>query len=196
MTAKRFFPWLDIFLFGGIGLFGVVVAILATLNRNNTWWGILLAWVVVSAFIAVAVTVVWGKLASRPNFITRHGVAVWTGGIEEITQQMVEQAFIDYALLMDNVTIDGITITREKLYAMYEKVMVEWSGARVSSIGNGWFIKDAAGLTKDFGILVWWPGSIRSSALFHELHHIVWREILGKQPDYDHKEVAWWRLLA
>lgn len=195
MTSKRFIPWTDMFLFGGIGLFSVIVSFLVTLNDSNSWVGKLIIWAVTLTFLGVAAFVIYGKFATRPDFITRHGVAVWKSGVEEVTPELMEKAFEDYAALVVGKTVSGKTVTRKSLDALYQKIMVEWSCARVSSIGNGWFIKDAAGLTKDHGILVWWPGTVSSSALFHEIHHIVWREILGEPSDHNHMALEWWDII-
>lgn len=196
MTYKQFTPWTDIFLFGGISLFGVVVAILVSLRPDNAWWGVLMTWVVVAAILAVSTVVLHGKFSSRPDYITKHGVAVWNKGIVEITPELMEQAFENYTDKVGGVLFEGTVITRDMLQRLYQRMLVEWSRDRVSDIGNGWLLTGKAGLAKNCGILVWWPGRLGASALLHEIHHTVWDEILKKPADYNHAALDWWRILG
>jgi hypothetical protein len=78
---------------------------------------------------------------------------------------------------------------------MLKGAQIQWSRGLISSIGLGWKVKDKAGLQSGRCIKVHWPGMIKHSALFHELHHMVDEIVFGREPDYEHQRTKWWELI-
>jgi hypothetical protein len=78
---------------------------------------------------------------------------------------------------------------------MLRGARIEWSSKPITLVGRFWSVRDKAGLQQGKGVMVHWQGSVLTSALFHELHHMVDEIILKRGPDYKHEDKEWWDLV-
>jgi hypothetical protein len=146
-------------------------------------------------FIAVFLLFFFRWYNSRPNYFTKHGTAIWMDGINAVYRARMEHALDYYIAKLLELAKNQMTDLKGKLPFMLKGASIEWSRKLISSMGIGWKVKDKAGLQSGKNIKVHWPGSIKNSTLFHELHHMVDEVVLGLGPDYEHKRTQWWNLI-
>lgn len=189
---KKYFPWADLFLYGGLALASIISVIIAACTTQEWSIGKIMPLVLVPlAFTGIATLVVLKKLSTKPDFMTKQGVHVWSGGIKEVTKDLMERA-IDYYI---EKLPEKSLIHEEELRIMFFGSKIEWTKSRIGLIGIGWAVKDVAGLQQRRSVVVEWKGSIRKSALFHEFHHMVDEIVKGIPPDYKHENEYWWKII-
>jgi hypothetical protein len=144
---------------------------------------------------ALGVIVIIGiyTIGNAPSYYTKHDVAVWTNGINQITKDLMEAALDTY---IERVCLHRPDIKKEALLDMYSRMMVVWFTDTVGAVGIGYSLHDKEGLRGGYVIHLHWTGSVTSSALFHEVHHMVDDVILHKPSDYQHTDKAWWTVIG
>jgi len=145
-------------------------------------------------FLIVFIVVFFRWESSEPDYITKHGTAVWTDGLPIIDRERMEQALDFYIRKLPSYA-SQVEISTEQLEYMLKGAQIEWSRKKISAIGIGWQVKDKAGLQSGKAIKVYWSGSIVNSALYHELHHMVDEIVIGLPPDYKHERTGWWSII-
>lgn len=194
---RRFIPWTDIVLYGGLALVSTAGSLWAAFTPQEWTVGAIVAAIAVPlAFIIVASVVIGGKLLSRPDYEV-HGMAVWQDGVSGINMKVrmdkAIQHFVDtFPDIAQAHGFDG-RIQTEVLNRLLDGSRCEWRTRRLSIVSRwGWSVKDAAGLQSGRSIMVQWLGSITDSAWHHELGHMVRQKVLGKDIDYQHEDEKWW----
>jgi hypothetical protein len=188
-TCKKFVPWMDLILYGGIALASVVGALIAIATPQEWDVGKVVVLIIVPlAFITLALIVCLTKYFSKPDFITTHSAAIWTGGIKEITQDKMNQVLSEFCLEINKEFCTGL----ECVINMLSGSKIIWKKGSLSYIGVGWQVKDKAGLQQGSTVIVQWNTGILDSALVHELGHMFRQQILGRPIDYIHADKAFW----
>ena len=118
------------------------------------------------------------------------GIAVWANGlpVDKLKMEKAIEFFI-------NEFSAKVGLNKLVLTYMLASSTVEWRNTKLSILG----FDKATGYQKGKSIILYWPGSIEHSALFHELVHLVdeeWRKTnnLPYKKDSDHNH-AWWVFL-
>lgn len=124
--------------------------------------------------------------AVAPTFVTSHGTHVTTNGIEEITPEYMELALDFYILWMPGL----YEVHAEGIEQMLKHADIEWLPDLVEYNGKRFY-----GLQWQRWCIVYWPGAIHKSVLFHELHHMMDELIFKKSPDYNHENIRLWSTL-
>lgn len=190
---RRFIPWTDIAVYGGLALVAVAGAIFAALTPQEWPVGKVFAVMAVPlAFVVLAIIVIGGKWQARPDYISRTSAAIWTvlgsPGMSDMDKALWH--FINEIVLHADVSYD-------QAGDMISTASIEWRKGKVGAIGFGWHVKGKAGLQQGKHILLEWPGSIKESVLFHELGHMVQELVLKRPaPDYWHEDVDFWEIIS
>jgi len=191
---KKKLPWIDFILYGGLAFLMLVVSIVLLIVGIPL--PALIALILTTlGFIIVFLLFFFRWYNSRPDYFTKHGTAVWKDRIGAVYKGRVEHAIDYYITKLPEIARTEKVELRERLPFMLKGASIEWSGKLISSVGLGWKVKDKAGLQSGKCIKVYWPGSIKNSALFHELHHMVDEIVFGHAPDYKHERTSWWNLI-
>jgi len=188
MFHKKF-PWMNFVVFGSLALLadGLFIYTLAT---GQSWVPDLVAGLSTAGFNAVAAVVMLKWYLTRPDYVTRHRAAVWTGGAC-ISKMLMDDALDFFVTEMVKYNTNP-EILRSQLVNMLDGTCIEWSKKKISAIGIGWAVKDKAGLQSGKNIMVHWPGCVSDSALFHELFHEIDEIVFRISPDYAHTRANWW----
>jgi len=202
---RRYIPWVDILLYGGMAVLAVAAEVFVLFFAEGvTVVGHTVMGAATAAFISVAAVVLLKRYTSRPDYIDNHGVAVWTGGVHVLRDDLrvyrVMQFFAQRlpALMVAEFPayLHGNAVTTESILNMYYGMRIEWRRKPLNVMSRwGWTMKDKAGLQQGKGVKLHWKGSVVDSALYHELLHAVDELILQQPPDYKH-EKAWWKLIV
>jgi len=198
---RRRLPIIDILVYGGLGLFAVIAAIIAFVTPQE--WdaaklGILIG--VCGGMLVLCIVVLLSKALRRPSYITKQGVAVYAvneGTLQDKTNWSPTELDVVDALdfFVRNLPRYLPEVHENDLINMLKDSVVEFQEKPVGAIGIGWLVKDKAGLQQGKAMLVQWPGTIARSAFFHELMHMVDEcclQVKGWKPDYEHtKEPLW-----
>lgn len=161
----------------------------------------------VVSFMIVTAGLAFGRMIKRglqrPDFITKHGTAVWVDGVEAINLALMDRALDRFLEVMAQEQREA---SPDELAKMLARTSVEWKRGRVSLIASGYELRDKAGIQHGYKIMVQWPGNIADSALYHELLHEVNQMIrlprLKTAEERDnfhlenmrHAEASWWHL--
>jgi len=196
----------DILMFGGVALFFLIVTIGAILTKQEWPWAkILVLTVVDMAGVGICALYFIKKWMARPDYVTKHGVAFWTNGVDDATKELMEKALDHF---IEQIQIEGhqFNIPEASLREMLARTGVEWNSGRVSLITTRYELTDKAGIQHGYRLLVQWRGSIADSAFYHELLHEV-NEFIRlprlktneemvefRLEDIQHLESEYWRL--
>jgi hypothetical protein len=198
---RRFIPWTDIAVYGGLAVLSVVGAVWAALTPQE--WevgGIVVLIVVPLAFVVLAGVVVGRKLLSRPSFVVR-GMGVWTcpGQGEHIKSRMdaalAHLIHVFPSIMRGRGFAEGMEPGKlgDALKDLLIGARCMWREGPLTVFSRlGWAVKDKAGLQSGKSIMVQWTGTISGSAWHHEIGHMVRQLVLKKQPDYKHEDREWW----
>jgi len=202
---RRYIPWEDWLLFGGMAAGATLGSVCAALTPQEFPLGKIVTLISVPlAFIVIAVIVLVSKYRSRPSFVDQHGISVWNGDVKNITRASFE-ANVNFFIatlprLIRSQFPDGALehrVTGEQLDKMFDGARVEWQKGAITLLSKwGWSIKDKAGLQQGKAIRVQWGRTIADSALFHECLHMVDELVLQRAPDYAHENKSWWALVS
>lgn len=202
---RGYIPWKDWLLFGGLALLSVVGSVAAALTPQAFPLGKIVTLVSVPvALIAIAVIVLISKYRSRPDFVDRHGIAVWHRGVRQFTRATFEANVILFIAALPRLVRQRFhedapecQVTGKQLLKMFNGAQVAWQMEPISLLSKwGWTIKDKAGLQKGKDIRVQWGKTIAGSAFFHECMHMVDELVLRRAPDYAHENKPWWALVS
>lgn len=201
---RGYVPWKDWLLFGGIALLSVVGSVIAALTPQEWSTGKIVVLVLVPvAFVTIAVIVLLAKYRSKPDFVDKHGIAVWADGIPEVRNvEKFERAVFVFVRVLPELIRRQLPqdapereVTSQHLKKMFRGARVEWSRKPISLFSRwGWSMKDKAGLQQGKGAMVYWNGSLVTSAMYHEFFHMVDEVILGRY-DPTHSRRPWWSLV-
>ena len=197
---KKSIPWIDFILYGGLALLSLAGVVL-TLIVGTELPGYIVAGATATGFVVIAVVVFFRWWNSRPDYYVDPGVSIWNSGIPELTAQAMKTVFEYYIRMLPKIIGDfGMAdrypeVTANALREMLRNARVEWTRKPITLIARFWSVKDKAGLQQGKGVMVHWQGSVKDSALFHELHHMVDEIILKRGPDYKHEDKEWWHLV-
>jgi len=202
---KRYIPWVDILVFGGLAMLALVAEVVVLLfGKEVTVTGHTVMGATAATFIFIAIVVLLKKYKSRPDYIDKHGVATWIDGIQVLRDDLrVYRAMQFFAQRLPALLaaefpayLHGSRVTTANIIHMYDGMQIEWRRKPLSVMSRwGWSVKDKAGLQQGKSIMLHWQGSVVESALYHELLHAVDELVLHQPPDYKH-EKAWWKLLV
>jgi hypothetical protein len=200
---RRGIKTLDLIVFGGLCLLYTAVGIGAILTKQE-WTAVKIVILALSwgTFVGLTLTYFIHKWLARPDFITKHGTAVWTDNIARITPDLMKKALDRFIEVME---AEQKEVTRDEIEAMLSRTGIEWEIGKVSLWAGRYELKNKAGIQWGYRLLVQWKGSIGDSALYHELLHEVNECIrLPKLPpekqmdfrlkDVKHEDPDWWRL--
>jgi len=200
---RRGVKTLDVVFFGGLCLLYTIVGIWAILTKQE-WSAAKITVLVLSwgSFVGITLMYFFKKWMARPDFITKHGTAVWSDNIARLTPGLMERALDRFLDVMEK---EQQKATRDELEDMLSRTGIEWEVGKVSIWVGRYELKNKAGIQWGFRLLVQWKGTIAESALYHELLHEVNECIvLPKMPqekqmdfrlkDVRHEDPDWWRL--
>jgi hypothetical protein len=200
--VRRFVPWFNFILYGGLALLALGAATWVSCYEQPIG-AYIAAWATAAGFLGVFVVIFFKWFSKRPDYIV-HGAAVWTAGIRYLYKQHMDDALEFYITrlpqLLEEANLEKYEgkygkVTSSKLACMLVGARVEWTDRAISMATRFWTIRDANGLQQGRDVMVRWMGGIAGSALFHELHHMVDELILERGPDYAHANKAWWDLV-
>lgn len=193
----------DVVLLAIIGLVATGLAIGVATTRQH-WTahkivGLSAAWVLI---VSTAATYYIRKWISRPDYITKHGTAVWTNGLADITPRLMDKALCRF---LDVMEVEQKEVTRHELECMLARMGVEWEANRINMWIGRYEMKDKSGVQSGYRVWVHWNGSVAMSALYHELLHAVNETIrlpkliTAQQAEFrirdvKHVEMDWWKL--
>ena len=202
---RRYVPWVDILVFGGLAALALTAQLLVLfIGEDVTVAGHTAMGATTAAFIFIAIVVLLKKYKSRPDYIDNHGVSVWTDGIQVLRDDLrVYRAMQFFAqrfpvLIAAELTLHSQeqAVTSAQIIRMYDKMQITWRRKPLNVMSRwGWTMKDKAGLQQGKSIMLHWKGSVTDSALYHELIHAVDELLLKQPPDYKHKK-AWWKFVV
>jgi hypothetical protein len=183
--VKPKIPWSDVVIFYPLALIGTAAAIFAWGFTDAALWGKILTTIVAAMAVGGAswrLRSAWNHAKkeaknAQPNFTVESiGTKVWTDGIEEITEDLIDDALFYFMAYypIENPVIDTITISQ-----LLEKTKIHFKKK-----------SEKAGLQNGNWIEVRWNGTINSSAFFHELAHLC-DEYLGIF-DFEHSDEKTW----
>lgn len=164
------------------------------------WWAVIMVDVSCVALVAV---LVFKRAMKPPDFVTHHGVAFWTDGIKEISEELMVRALDRFLLVMSEEYPD---ITQRSLRKMLSKTGIEWRRRHVSILAGRHQLKHKDGIQHNYRILLRWIGTVDESAFYHELLHLVNQfirlpNVEGKEQrerfhaaNMRHEESDWWSL--
>lgn len=195
---RRFVPWFNFILYGALALLALGAATWVSCYEQPVG-ALIAAWATAAGFLGVFVVIFFQWFLKRPDYIVC-GAAVWTAGIRYLRQPHMDDALWFYITRLPELLADANLpgyeqVTESKLTCMLAGARVEWTDRSISIATRFWTIRDANGLQQGRDVMVRWMGGIASSALFHELHHMVDEMILERGPDYAHANKAWWDLV-
>lgn len=200
---RGYMPWFEIYVYSGVVLIvGIIAAILTIIYGGITpIEGMLSLWGCFVSFVLVCFLFVRQATHKQPTFVTKHGIAVWTNGVSNASQQVIEVAteFYIHSVVTDNaLRVASIydKVTPAALERMFQGSTLEWKKSIITMAGYGWSVKDVAGLQQGKSVIVQWNEDIKKSALFHEWHHMVDEIVLNRAPDYAHTNILWWGVLT
>ena len=192
MPMKRKAPWVDFIMYGAFSLLGLA-GLICALIFDPSLGALIASGAAFLGFLTVFIAAIFTWYFSKPDYITKHGTAVWIDKLAVITQDSMEAALDFY---IENLPkYSPISISSDQLAYMLHDACIEWSAEPVSSLGIGWAVKDKAGLQMGRNVKVHWTGSIISSALYHELLHMVDEIVLAAATDYKHERTEWWAII-
>jgi hypothetical protein len=183
-------PWLDFFLFGGFFLFSAAVLIVTLLN-DPTLTAIIVFSVSTAGFGVVFTFILVRWFKSLPDFCLTDGTLVWTDGINTITPGLMQRALDFYQRRLVKFIF---TINEAKVREAIASLCIWWSKDLVSFHSKSYHLVDKEGLQLGKDIKVHWRGTVSSSALFHEIHHVVQEVVMLKYPDLEHNDREWWQI--
>lgn len=175
----KVFRWIDFLSFGLLALAVTAVAIYAIIAGTNLTANAIALLIVMSlAFYIpyVVILVARHKRLSKINFITKHGIAVFTGGFD-VSKEEVENITAEAIILWKNATKwkDAQTAV-DGLFIYFKEYPVERNLSKFA----GYLIGKHA--------VIGWKEDLDKTALFHELGHAIHREWTGKSDnDAAHK---------
>jgi hypothetical protein len=193
MIKSKFFPWLDMAVFGGLFMFFWGGAIWALTSRPLAEWSTVEFTVLAVVVIAASIGCVWriiGKLTSIPSelIITPFGsflpasVFVWRSKgkptIDELQNALnffCRSIQTRYKLSMQDVT------------KAMEDLWIQFTDKPVLALGPNFKTIEAAGSYNGKVIKVVLNKPLVDTALFHELGHRIDECCLKNQPDYTNK---------
>lgn len=197
---RRFIPWQDIAFYGGLALMSIIAGVWCALTSQEWNVGKVVALVAVPVgYLMVACVVILGRLFTRPTYVTRDGVAVWAtkDGPGEHAMGFACGFFIDAMLNLCEDNMEADWFPRELILRVMSEAKIEWRSKPITLLSRyGWRVKDKAGLQQGTNIMVYWPGSIKESALFHELGHMVRQLVFKQEIDYKHEDKEWWGMIS
>lgn len=188
MTVRRWIPWQDFAVFGGIPLLYTALVIGAAFTSQE-WPAVKLT---ITAVVGVALyagfaLVVLRRWCWRPTYITRMGTLVWTNGLD-IESEQVADAMCFYAA---NVGRAHKRLDESVILSLFSTARVEFTKRPI-----WWGDRQSNGLQRGKAVVVRWLGGFGENAFFHELHHMVDEVLLGVKPDYKHERKQWWALIS
>lgn len=201
---KRILPTPDIIALGGLSVV-VDVAMAIAIFTTQPWplGAIVTALSCAIGFNGVALIVFLRRWLTKPDFITKQGTGVWTGGIEAITKELMEEAldfYVDKMMQMQaeesaSMKLVSLALERNNLEDMLKGASIDWRSGPVTVLWPRVGVIKAYELQWGKTMLVQWLGSVPKSAFFHGLQHMVDEIVLGEWPDYDHVDTSWWALV-
>lgn len=133
------------------------------------------------------------KINAAPTFETRHGIMVWTNGLP-ISQDMMEKATEHYMISM---MAAGLA-KKSAVAGMFDGMRVEWAPKpyKIKWFGGEYIMVNGSARPHNRAIKVVWRGAFHRNAFFHECSHLVRQLVMGREPDYDHKDDQVWDLVS
>lgn len=189
---KKWISWIDVFFYGFLALATTGLSILAATTQQEWSAGKIIVLILTPLiFVGLALFVILSNYFSKPDFVTKHGTAIWSGGVPGLNQSVMEKVLDFFVRTLP--TMFG-QITEKQILTMLDGARIEWRNKPITLYSVGWRVKDKAGLQQGKGAVVQWLGSVVGSAFFHEMLHMVDEEVLHKEPDYEHENVGFWTL--
>ena len=190
---KRFVPWPDIVFFGVIAALTIGMSLLAVFTPQEwTATKIIILSVVDFVMLGLCVLIPIRKWLSKPDYRTHQNVFVWkcSKGPSFADMNHLLETFITG--VAEGCTQLGHAQVREILSG----VRIEWSDTLVSWYHKlGFAVVDKEGLQQGKTIRVHYRDPVHTSALFHELGHVVRQYAFNEKPDYRHEDTLWWKMI-
>ena len=199
---RGYVAWVDWLIYGGLAVVSAAITVFIVFMAGH--WDVL---VVAPLSIALVVTsivaaiVLAGKFLSCPNYVERHGVAVWTGGIPPAEEQeRFERSLYILIRALPEMTKSfplgsaERNLKRRHIRGMLKGVRMEWRLKPFTKLTRwGWAAKDEMCLQKNARMLVQWKIIDDDSALYHAFLHMIDKRLF-KRTDYAHTNEPWWAL--
>jgi hypothetical protein len=185
---NRYIPWAEIYVFGGLSLLSIIAVLISVFTTQEwTWITITLLIGIPGSVIGLSIFVILRKWLSRPDYITKQNVSVWTTKNNDPSKKHMEE-ILDYFHRKFANLIPGISIFKQ-LVNMSDGAQIHWEDEPISIISQqGWTIKNVAFVQKGKQIRVL-KGSVDN--FFHALGHMYIEIVLGLLPDYKYEHKIW-----
>lgn len=187
---RRYIPLVELIFFLSIILI-TVAATLAVFLTPQEWpiEKIIVLSIVPPAIVVMCVSFLLMRYFAKPAFITKQGVAVWTCSTGPLLSEIED--FLDFYI--ESVPEVWPQATKENITEMLRGAKIEFVTKLISIMGIGWAIKDAYGVQQGNTIKVKYNlCHLETTALCHELHHMMDELVFKVPPDYQHKLTVWW----
>jgi hypothetical protein len=181
---RKKLPITNFVFYGGLSLFAITMFIISIFTDGRAV-PISIMGAVALAFGLLFGIMVYQWYKSCPDYITKHGIAVWTNNISGVHRILLEYA-ID--VFLEEFPKQYTVATVDLLKQMLKDSAIEWNTTPVSWLSVGWNVRDKAGLQSGKHIKVQYLGDIGKTALFHELAHMVHEIVVGYIIDYRHDQ--------
>jgi hypothetical protein len=199
MNFRKSFPYVNFYLFGGFFILALGVSVY-TYIVSDSFAAMFAATLCTLGFFAVFGLQIIAWYTSIPNFVTDHGVAVWTNGIANVTPEKITKLLDFYIDELPDVLTDlglesKFPIETFQLEGMLVSTTLDIR-KRIDVLGIGWSAKDKAGLQRGPHVMVQHVDQLHESALFHEYHHMIDELHFNITPDVTHSRKDWWATVA
>ena len=197
---RRFVPCIDIVISGGMALLNIWVVVLGGVGSQDWGVGRVISLIAILLSFFVVAGIIIGRLFSKPDYITKQGVAVWSVG-RLPTQELMEHAIEFFIERLPTLCIEWKVENNIRIYPgmlgfVLDGVCCEWRDAPITAFSSrGWRVKDKGGLQHGQNVMVRWTGDMSDTALFHELGHVVRQRLLTLPVDREHKDTDWWKMI-
>jgi len=148
---------------------------------------------VVVGFWLMGLAAVLNTIRRKPDFEVclsgGRSLVVWTDGIKEVEPGLIRAAITHFIRTVSTTT----TFTLDQLEDMLDGSGIEFRKGLLTWRGLGFVMEGKEGLQKGKWMAVHWRGSIKDSAFFHELCHML-DEVVRNHYDPKHEDSLLWGL--
>lgn len=204
---RRFIPWSDLAIHGTIILFSLLFAISFSLILPEAAFPAVFAiWAICGGMIVVCGTMLIQRYFAPPDYTTKQGVSVWTE-VRERTyliptltdiERFVE-FYIEYVpeVLASSQTLSEAerAITGQQLTQMFKKLNILFTKKPSALSGFEWWAKDRGCAQRSNLVAIRFFSPFTSMHIYHVLFHAIDTMVLERDPDPEHKNVEWWKVL-
>ena len=206
-VMKRFIPYYEISVFGTIALLAFLFALSFTFFLPEYNMPLLIAiWTICGGLVVLCGAMLIHKYFAPPDYITRQGAHIWTDVRERTyfipTLTDVERfidTYIEYVpeVLASSQELQEAerSIASQQLARMFKDLNILFTRKRSALSGLEWWVQDIGCAQRYNLIAIRYFSPFTATHIFHALLHAIDTSILGRDPDPEHKNKAWWEVL-